>query len=294
MKVTFLGVSTLLFDDGETAILTDGFFTRPGKLRTLIWKIAPKPKVIARCLERAKVRNLKAVIVLHSHYDHAFDAPVVARQTGAQLIGSESTANIARGYGLPEQQITVIKDGQSIPFGRFNIIPIPSVHSPLTLLTHIHIHRVLLKGDITRPLQPPAWWTDYKEGGCYAMHIEHDGRSMLVQGSGGFKRDTFSGVHAEVVFLGIGTLGKLDEDYRGEYWRQTVSMVGAKRVIPIHWDDFFRSLDRPLVPMSRSVDDFDKTMEFLRERGRQEQVEVKLLREWVETDPFAGLEGSAQ
>ena len=29
LRVTFLGVSTLLFDDGSTAILLDGFFTRP-------------------------------------------------------------------------------------------------------------------------------------------------------------------------------------------------------------------------------------------------------------------------
>jgi len=29
LRVMFLGVSTLLFDDGDTAILTDGFFTRP-------------------------------------------------------------------------------------------------------------------------------------------------------------------------------------------------------------------------------------------------------------------------
>jgi hypothetical protein len=29
LRVTFFGVATLLFDDGETALLTAGFFTRP-------------------------------------------------------------------------------------------------------------------------------------------------------------------------------------------------------------------------------------------------------------------------
>jgi hypothetical protein len=29
-SVTFLGVSSLLFHDGESAIMTDGFFSRPG------------------------------------------------------------------------------------------------------------------------------------------------------------------------------------------------------------------------------------------------------------------------
>lgn len=29
VKVTFLGTTTLLFDDGETQLMIDGFFTRP-------------------------------------------------------------------------------------------------------------------------------------------------------------------------------------------------------------------------------------------------------------------------
>ena len=33
VKVTFLGVTTLLFDDGETQIMTDGFFSRPSLLQ---------------------------------------------------------------------------------------------------------------------------------------------------------------------------------------------------------------------------------------------------------------------
>ena len=32
--VTFLGVASLLLDDGETAIMTDGFFSRPSLPRT--------------------------------------------------------------------------------------------------------------------------------------------------------------------------------------------------------------------------------------------------------------------
>ena len=36
LRVMFLGVSTLLLDDGETAILTDGFFTRPNSRQLLL------------------------------------------------------------------------------------------------------------------------------------------------------------------------------------------------------------------------------------------------------------------
>jgi len=119
LRLTFLGVSTLLFGDGETAIITDGLFSRPGKLRFLFTKIQPDPDLIARQLERAGIHNLAAVVVVHSHYDRAMDAPEVAKQTGAQLVDSQSTANIAPGYGFPKEKRTVVSDSANMHFGRF-------------------------------------------------------------------------------------------------------------------------------------------------------------------------------
>jgi L-ascorbate metabolism protein UlaG (beta-lactamase superfamily) len=298
LRVTFLGVSTLLFEDGKTAILTDGFFTRPGRLRTLLTKIAPDRKLIGRYLERAGIKELAAVVVLHSHHDHSLDAPEVALQTDADLIGSESTANIARGYEpaqdkiLAQDKVKVVHGGESFEYGRFRITVLRSRHSPISLLTHLDIHQVLFDGEITTPLHSPARLTDYKEGGSYAVLIEHDGKRMLVQGSAGFDKDALRGLHAEVVFLGVGTLGKLNDKYRDDYWRETVEAVGARRVFPIHWDDFFVSLDEPLRPMPLLLDDFDKTMTFLLARAGQEEtkVDVKLLPAWIKVDPFAGLE----
>src|SRR5437870_5232391 len=67
VTVTFLGVSTLLFDDGETAIMTDGFFTRPSLTTVLFERLAPDAKRIDDGLERAGVHRLAAVLVAHSH-----------------------------------------------------------------------------------------------------------------------------------------------------------------------------------------------------------------------------------
>lgn len=289
LRVTFLGVSTLLFDDGETAILTDGFFSRPSKLRTLFTKIEPDRNLIARHLQRAGIKNLKAIVVLHSHVDHAFDAPEVARQTHAQLIGSESTQNLGLGYGLQEEDIRVIQDGEVLPFGRFRIKLLSSGHSPVTLLSRFHIHHVLLKGKIEEPLKLPARWYHYKEGGSYSMLIEHDGKTALVQGSAGFKKSALIGHHADVVFLSIATLGKLEQGFQEDYWHEVIEAVQPRRIIPIHWDDFSLPLDQALVPMPRSIDDFDKSMEFLLRHVREMNIDVKILPAWIKADPFAGL-----
>jgi L-ascorbate metabolism protein UlaG (beta-lactamase superfamily) len=279
MRVTFLGVSTLLLDDGETAILTDGFFSRPGRFRVVAGKIAPDRERITRSLAHAGIRRLAAVIVTHSHYDHAMDAPEVARLTGALLVGSESTANIARGWGLGADRIRVSHDGDSFDFGRFQVTLIRSRHAP-TAFTG---------GEIRRPLVPPARANQYLEGESYSLLIRHGQRSMLVQSSAGFADGALRGRHADVAFLGIGALGKQETVLRQAYWRETVHTVGARRVIPIHWDDFTLPLEQPLVPLPRPLDDFDASMRFLLERGRQDNVDVKFAPAWIKVDPFAGL-----
>jgi L-ascorbate metabolism protein UlaG (beta-lactamase superfamily) len=284
LRVKFFGVSTLLFSDGKTSILIDGFFTRPGKFSTFFTKIGPDPGIIKTRLEDAGVTNLAAVIVLHSHYDHALDAPAVVRKfPKAKLIGSASTALIGRGYNLPEKQIC-IDDGKEKPFGLFKVKLLPTPHSPIPLLLRLGIERVLFDGPIRRPLHPPACVSHYRNGGSYSVLIEH-GKRILVQGSGGFQPGALKGIQADVVFLGIGMLGKMRRKYLSDYWSEVVETVGAKRVFPIHWDDLTVSLDQPFVPIPL-FDNFDRTMKFLIERGKQTGIQVRLLRALENVDPF--------
>jgi len=203
----------------------------------------------------------------------------VAQQTGAVLVGSESSANIARGWGLPEDRIKVVENGETLGFGRFRVTLIVSVHSP----------HAFFPGEITAPLSPPATAGAYRMGHCYSVLIEHDGRSILVQGSAGFIPGALKGRRAEVVYLGVGTLGKLSEEYRDGYWHEVVETVGARRVIVVHWDDFCKPLDEPLVPLPALVDDFDTTMRFLQRRGAQAGVDVRVPAVWMPANPFAGL-----
>ena len=94
LSVTFLGVATLLVDDGESAWLTDGFFSRPGLLDVALRKIAPDEARIDACLQRAGIGDLEAVIPVHTHFDHAMDSAVVAERTGATLIGGSSVGHL--------------------------------------------------------------------------------------------------------------------------------------------------------------------------------------------------------
>jgi L-ascorbate metabolism protein UlaG (beta-lactamase superfamily) len=267
LKVMFLGVTTILLDDGETAIMTDGFFSRPGLITSVFCKVKPDDARITYALNRAGVTRLAAVLTAHSHYDHAMDSPEVAKRTSALLIGSESTANIARGLSFPDDRMRIIAGGETFAFGRFKITAIKSSHSP----------GGLFMGEITAPLQSPARVCEYKEGGSYSYLIEHDGRRILIHPSGNYLAGFLANVPADIVFLGVGTLGKQSDQFARDYWREVVHATGAKVIVPIHWDDFMRPLDRPLLPMPGLLDDFPRGMQTVTQLANADHIAVRFL-----------------
>lgn len=270
VTVTYFGVATLLISDGETSLLTDGFFTRPSTTSVILGRIAPDPAVITRTLADAGISDLAAVIAVHSHYDHAMDSPEVARRTGAVVVGSESTANIARGAGLPENQIHLLTPGEPMTFGAFTVTAIRSQHFP---------HGMAM-GEITQPLVPPARAMDYLEGGSFSLLVSHAVGSLLIQGSAGWVERALTGRHADIVLLGVGGLGNRDEAYRQGYWNAVVGATTPRCLIPIHWDDFTLPLSFPLEPAPRLLDDFDATMDFLTRESSGGAPALGLLRAW--------------
>jgi len=228
----------VLISDGTTSIFIDPFFTRPPGLLNLVTnaQIKPDEDLISDWLHRLNITHLDAVLVSHSHYDHAMDAGVVAVMTGAVLIGSESTANIGRGAGVPAEQIVPIHPGTNAQIGAFQVTFIESQHAGAS--------GGRPTGNITSPLLPPFHYLDYKQGGTYSILVDHPLGSILHHGSAGFVPGALKNHHADVVFLGIALLPDLRT-----YLAETVDAVGAKHVIPVHWDDFTRPLDEPLVPL---------------------------------------------
>jgi hypothetical protein len=66
VKVSFFGVSTLLFDDGETQILIDGFFSRPSMRRVLFTKMASDTARIDYMIKKYGMDHIKGIFVTHS------------------------------------------------------------------------------------------------------------------------------------------------------------------------------------------------------------------------------------
>lgn len=243
LTATWFGTTAVLLRAGDDALMIDPFFTRPEGLWPLLRnaRIAPDEADISRWLRRAGVERLHAVLVSHSHYDHAMDAGVVARLTAATLVGSPSTANIGRGAGLDEAQIKVPDGRAPLQLGPFRVRFVESRHAGAT--------GGAPTGDIEQALTPPARYLDYRQGGTYSILVEHASGTVLHHGSAGHVAGALRALHADTVLLGAA----LVEDPQ-RYVAEVVDAVGARRIVLVHWDDFTRSLARPLRPMPVVVD----------------------------------------
>ena len=251
LTVTWLGIATLLIDDGKTQIMTDGFVSRPSAVDLLLRRpISTDINAVNEVIDTYNIDRLAAIMPVHSHYDHAMDTADFARLTGADVLGSGSTANIARSSSLDESRIVTAELGKTYTYGLFRITFYESRHAPL-------VTNSVIEGVVAAPFDLPAPYTAWKEGGSYAVHIAHPQGSMLIVGSAGFVPGVLDDVEADVVFLGTGGLMSLDTGYLSDYVDETVRAVGADTVVIIHHDDLLGAFGN--VEQSRIIPSFDKT-----------------------------------
>lgn len=272
LTVTWAGVTTLLIDDGTSAVMTDGFFSRPSLLRVGLGRIAPSAPRIDGCLARMGVRRLDAVLPVHTHFDHAMDSATVAERTGAPLVGGHSVTHLGHDRTL------VATPGEPLSLGAFDV----------TLIVGDHCPPDRFPGPITAPVRPPVRAAAYRCGEAWSTVVHHrpSDRRLLIVGSAGFLPGALAGRRAEVVYLGVGQLGLQPERYITDYWTETVRTVGARRVVLIHWDDFFRPLDVPLRALPYAGDDLDVSMRVLTRLAAADGVDLHLPMLWQPTDPW--------
>jgi L-ascorbate metabolism protein UlaG (beta-lactamase superfamily) len=232
VSLTWLGTAGTFITDGKTGILIDPYVSR-FRMSAVVLRLPLKP-------DRAQIRNvveklgrgkITAVIVSHSHFDHAADAPYFAIEAGAPLVGTQSTLNVGRGAGIEEGRLIPVKPGQTMTFGDFSVKFIESAHGPAVL------GRVPFPGTIDKPLTPPAAAAKYRLGGVFALLISHPAGTILHHGSAGFMTGMYDGIAVDVLLLGISGRGNTDQ-----YLENVALKTRARLVVPIHLDNFFKPL----------------------------------------------------
>ncbi|WAS90755.1 MBL fold metallo-hydrolase [Nannocystis punicea] len=195
IALTYLGVAGWQLDAGPTTILVDPYFSRPD----LDGPLTPDPAAIAA---HAPARA-DAIVIGHSHVDHVLDAPAVAAATGAQLIGSESTARLARASGLPATKIVPVRGHERIAGDGWSVQVVPSLHSK--------IGDQFLGGQIAEGPQLPLRFADYAEGGTFAYLVEVAGRRVLFLGTANFIEAELTGLRPDIAVIATGLREKVDD-----------------------------------------------------------------------------------
>ena len=276
MDVTFLGNSTILLDDGKSVIMIDGFITRHCFLKTLLGKIETDKVAVTTNLTKAGISTIDAVVVPHSHFDHVLDAPFIARTYDAQLIGSESTMQIANSWLGDDIEYTFNsgvhaansqqKNGNfEHQIGDFRIVlEKVAYHNPLPL----RAHKWLLHGNVSNTVDfsKKQRFNKFKEGGSYNVYVEHPLAKFYLALSAPDSQ-LYIG-QADILFASaplIKTIEKQPKTRHGQceggYWRLLNNRLKDITLVPVHWDSFFRTLDKPSRPgfgISRTLKNLDK------------------------------------
>ncbi|MBB5114017.1 MBL fold metallo-hydrolase [Micromonospora echinospora] len=276
VEATFFGTSSVHVSDGTSGVLVDGFFSRPSLRRVAFGRIAPDLGRITSALSRARVRRLDGLLVAHSHYDHAMDAPEVVKHLGGKLFGSDSTLHVGRGSGLDEQAMTRIADGDEHTVGSFTVRVLGGLHSPGNRFP----------GVIEEPLVAPTRASSYRDGGCFSFLVSHPTGSMLIHPSANFVPNKFDGLDVDCLYLGIGALGAQSPRFQDDYWRHVVEATRPGLVVPIHWDNFFVALDQKLRPLPALLDKFARTKEFLGRKSAESGIPVRFQDAFEVIRPF--------
>ena len=223
MKICFrwLGVAGLELHADDQILLIDPFFTRPPLTKLFGGRVSPNRELIAKHISRAD-----AILITHAHYDHLMDVPDIARITGAKVYGSRNSCELLELLGVPHQQIQEIHVSDELSLGNFSIKVIMAQHMYLPIASF---------GALPHTLTLPLRLNDYRVDECFSFLIQA-GDVRLLDWTGVLT----DGVPADVLFT---------QAFEAQtHYHALVSAVNPRLVVPIHWDDFFRPLSKPLVP----------------------------------------------
>lgn len=241
VTLTWLGNAGWEMSDGNTIILVDPYLSRirgpappgapplpAGDARpTYDWDGRPGSD---RATIDAHIHRSDFVLVTHAHYDHIFDVPYIAQKTGATVIGSESTANILRAYGITEQRLITVRGGEDYQFNGFSLRVIPSLHSPLD-----HKHYFSSQGAPPGMEEPLTLQQLHPEGGTLAYLIRIGGHEILAFGGMNYIERELEGLRPDVVLVGANASRRENYDYCGRLMR----VLGYPAIVlPTHWDNF--------------------------------------------------------
>jgi L-ascorbate metabolism protein UlaG (beta-lactamase superfamily) len=230
LELQWLGVSGYRMTYERQTLFIDPYVSRVS-VGTLVRRrrALPDESLIDRYIGHPE--RVMGVLVGHTHFDHAVDAPAIARRFGCPTYGSDSMTHLMAIHGLGTQSVTV-QPYKTYELGPFAVTFVPSAHSKLLLGLAVPFDGELTC-DHVDALSPGA----YRCGQVWGIHIEVGGTTFYHQGSSNLVDDAIR--HRGVDFFLCGVAGR---GFTRDYWPRVLRRLEPRTIIPTHYDDFFKPL----------------------------------------------------
>jgi L-ascorbate metabolism protein UlaG (beta-lactamase superfamily) len=224
LRIRWLGAAGVACRTGEQTVLIDPYLSRVDKWRLLFGRPTADEARITRYLASLPAPPA-AILVGHTHVDHALDVPALTRRVNCPVVGSPSLDRLLRAHGLPGR-VRVCHGGETLALGAgVTVRAIASAHGRVAL------GRVPYPGQIAEGLRPPLRTAAYRHGTVFAYRVEMGGRTLVHVGS------------AAVPPERAGPCDLLLACVSG--WKRVPGFVPRlleaaqpRVVVPFHWDDF--------------------------------------------------------
>ncbi len=231
LTLRWLGVAGYALSYDGQMLLIDPYVTRLSlgdflRRRPVMPDVAPVNRHVPRA---------DAVLLGHTHFDHALDAPAIARRDDCKVYGSGSVAKLLGLHGIGDRAV-VVEPYHSYEIGPFAVTFVPSLHSKLVLGLRVPYNGPITCDQLDR-LIPQAYGCDQ----AWGIHVAVAGVTFYHQGSADLEDDAVR--HRGVDYFLCGVAGR---QFSPRYVERVLRLLQPAVVVPNHYDNFYRSLDAPL------------------------------------------------
>jgi L-ascorbate metabolism protein UlaG (beta-lactamase superfamily) len=230
LEVEWLGVSGYRLSYEGRTLFVDPYLSRV-PFRSLLSRRPALPSGAALDRFLRAPGETVGVLVGHTHFDHAVDAPAIARRTGCRAYGSDSLVNLMALHGLADRTVEV-DPYRTYELGPFEVSFTPSVHSKLLLGLAVPYDGELSCEHLDA-LAPGA----YRCGQVWGITIAVAGLRFYHQGSANLIDDAVRERGVDVFLAGVA-----GRSFTRDYWQRILPLLEPRAVVPTHYDNFFRPL----------------------------------------------------
>jgi L-ascorbate metabolism protein UlaG (beta-lactamase superfamily) len=234
LELEWLGVSGYRLTHEDKTLFVDPYVSRVPFSSLLRNRTAlPDPAMLDRFIDpRGEVVG---VLVGHTHFDHAVDAPAICRRYGCKAYGSDSLVRLMALHGLADQGVSV-EPYRTYQLGPFAVSFTPSAHSKLLLGL-----AVPMDGELTCDHVDGLCPRAYRCGQVWGIRIEVAGVSLYHQGSADLIDEALRPGRVDYMLAGIA-----GRSFTPRYWRRILPKLDPEVIVPTHYDDFWKPLDSEL------------------------------------------------